>query len=321
MLFGDGEPMSDFLSNLAARNLDVMAEVVQPRLTSLFEPQATTGKFLNESSMALELPVESLAPDESTFAARRALRPRPMPRANPELPEISAPLRNENAGSAFTPLPRSTRRNIERTFDEQPPATEISVLSDQPQNLAVQFAPVRPRLPLLPRAEVAPPLAVETERHDTRAEKLTSFFSPATPLLAPSFNAEMALRQAAPAKLDHDEDTMKPKRDSAVQPTPPAISERVIVERHLTATEPQVSNRATRTIRPTAVVAQPYGKPVITDTTPSAVKPEPAPTIQVTIGRIEVRATPPSSSKRQPATVPVMSLDDYLRQRAGGGHP
>jgi hypothetical protein len=45
-----------------------------------------------------------------------------------------------------------------------------------------------------------------------------------------------------------------------------------------------------------------------------------APTIHVTIGRIEVRATPPPVSvqpKSRPAA-PLMSLDDYLRQRGGG---
>ncbi len=50
--------------------------------------------------------------------------------------------------------------------------------------------------------------------------------------------------------------------------------------------------------------------------------PDPAPsTIQVTIGRIEVRATPPppsqSQGKRSPSS--VMSLDQYLHQRAKGG--
>jgi hypothetical protein len=48
----------------------------------------------------------------------------------------------------------------------------------------------------------------------------------------------------------------------------------------------------------------------------------PAPTIQVTIGRIEVRATPaatplPQAARSAPA---VMSLDDYLNQRVKGGH-
>ncbi len=44
-----------------------------------------------------------------------------------------------------------------------------------------------------------------------------------------------------------------------------------------------------------------------------------APTIQVTIGRIEVRATPPAAPvpKPRPAS-PTLSLDDYLRQRNEG---
>jgi hypothetical protein len=49
-----------------------------------------------------------------------------------------------------------------------------------------------------------------------------------------------------------------------------------------------------------------------------------APTIQVTIGRIEVRAiptpVPSTSAQRQQVAPPVMSLDDYLSQRAKGGH-
>jgi len=48
----------------------------------------------------------------------------------------------------------------------------------------------------------------------------------------------------------------------------------------------------------------------------------PAPTIQVTIGRIEVRTTPAATPRPQAArSAPsVMSLDDYLNQRARGGH-
>ena len=57
------------------------------------------------------------------------------------------------------------------------------------------------------------------------------------------------------------------------------------------------------------------------ETTPVA---STTPTIQVTIGRIEVRATPPEASatpvQRQSSGPAVKSLDDYLRQRAKGGH-
>lgn len=47
----------------------------------------------------------------------------------------------------------------------------------------------------------------------------------------------------------------------------------------------------------------------------------PAPTIQVTIGRIEIRATPPPSTPVRAArsATPKLNLDDYLRSRNGGG--
>src|SRR6266566_8766799 len=48
----------------------------------------------------------------------------------------------------------------------------------------------------------------------------------------------------------------------------------------------------------------------------------PAPMIQVTIGRIEVRATPPPAPHSQPrrSGPAVMGLDEYLSQRARGGY-
>jgi hypothetical protein len=44
------------------------------------------------------------------------------------------------------------------------------------------------------------------------------------------------------------------------------------------------------------------------------------PTIQVTIGRIEVRATVAAATpaRKTPAKSPTMSLDEYLKQRNGG---
>lgn len=47
---------------------------------------------------------------------------------------------------------------------------------------------------------------------------------------------------------------------------------------------------------------------------------KPAPTIQVTIGRIEVRASPPAARSHPKAKEhQPMSLDQYLRGRNGGG--
>jgi hypothetical protein len=46
----------------------------------------------------------------------------------------------------------------------------------------------------------------------------------------------------------------------------------------------------------------------------------PVPSVQVSIGRVEVRAVfvPPPSAARRPAPAPALSLDDYLKQREKG---
>jgi hypothetical protein len=49
-------------------------------------------------------------------------------------------------------------------------------------------------------------------------------------------------------------------------------------------------------------------------------EPNPAPTVNVTIGRVEVRATPAApASTPKPRSAPVMTLEEYLQRRATGG--
>lgn len=58
---------------------------------------------------------------------------------------------------------------------------------------------------------------------------------------------------------------------------------------------------------------EPTARQFVTDRTAEA------PTIQVTIGRVEIRATVASTPTRKtPTQSPVMSLDEYLKQRNGG---
>ena len=64
-------------------------------------------------------------------------------------------------------------------------------------------------------------------------------------------------------------------------------------------------------------IARPAG-PKVVQVGPDEVA-ESAPIINVTIGRIEVRATNAPPAPRRQSAAPLMSLDDYLRQRAGGG--
>jgi hypothetical protein len=65
-----------------------------------------------------------------------------------------------------------------------------------------------------------------------------------------------------------------------------------------------------------AIVPTIRSLPPIAPLSPAATTP---PTINVTIGRVEVRAVPPPAQQRaKPKPASVLSLEDYLRQRAKG---
>jgi hypothetical protein len=130
--------------------------------------------------------------------------------------------------------------------------------------------------------------------------------------------------------------TSSPKRQSHLLES---VVQRIVTERVVSPVEPLA--KVTPHIQPSSspttipstsatVVVQPqvmpYVEPKASAPTQVTATPEPMPTIQVTIGRIEVRATPPPTppSQRQRETLPrsappVMSLDEYLNQRAKGG--
>jgi hypothetical protein len=67
-----------------------------------------------------------------------------------------------------------------------------------------------------------------------------------------------------------------------------------------------------------AEATMPAGARRAADTAGSALAVPPAPTVQVTIGRIEVRAAPAPAQATRRAAAPLLSLDEYLRQRSGG---
>lgn len=80
-----------------------------------------------------------------------------------------------------------------------------------------------------------------------------------------------------------------------------------------------------RPSEPATVVVRPYVTPYVEPEVPAvpgpAETPKPEPAIQVTIGRVEVRAMPapaPPPQRRRPAA-PMMSLEEYLHRRTKGG--
>jgi hypothetical protein len=103
-------------------------------------------------------------------------------------------------------------------------------------------------------------------------------------------------------------------REKSIEQSAPARSATTAVSSPSSPPEPAIPPTSPL-VTPPIVLVPPLPKP----DKPAAPSKAP-PTIQVTIGRVEVRATPPPTPvpKKRRHTAPVMSLDNYLRQRNGG---
>lgn len=122
-----------------------------------------------------------------------------------------------------------------------------------------------------------------------------------------------------PATNEHDLPlvAMQPQREAAAPLPQQIISSSQRGDIPVFPTREIQHFKETRLVAPATAIA-----PTLPVT--SAIEPTtPLPTIQVTIGRIEVRATPPAAPtgplQRQRTEPVVKSLDDYLRQRTKGG--
>jgi hypothetical protein len=161
---------------------------------------------------------------------------------------------------------------------------------------------------------------------------------PLEPVPQPIMIERIALRQdprAAGIGAGTEAALLRSTGQQEPRPPRPVAIQLSDVEGVTPPTEPSLTDTAHSGLPPTqgvsspivaTIVARPQVVPYVKPTTPPTMSeptaaPELAPTIQVTIGRIEVRATPPPapSPQRQRVAPPVMSLDEYLRQRASGG--
>lgn len=154
---------------------------------------------------------------------------------------------------------------------------------------------------------------------------------------------EAGVRLNAPFDLPAAQTT---KKNAARQPPDllPALPESKShqVNRRVTVEQNIVLEQSQRSIGPMPVESSPPGRVPSTKVPAVIVQPhntmlahptkavvselpepiQPEPTVQVTIGRIEIRASmdaAPRRESRRSAASKLMSLDDYLRQRAEGG--
>ena len=297
--------MSNLLSSLIAKTTET-AVVLQPRPHALFETAgpAAMPSVPGESPETAESPPQPIQPPAP-------VEPRhPVPEIKPATvqPQFK-PIKQKQAAAESTPASHPSA---------PPPLTAGKSSPDLSAVAAPEPTPTGDRLP---RPQ---PIVVET--HLVREQ----------PVLRPQIRQIVAQETAVPTiktKQEHAEigpkDPPNPPARLDSPPVPPFPKMETPKTKHMTETiqttvitalaGPNAAPRQPEAIVPMQAIPHmpPEQKRPVTDATP------PEPVIQVHIGRIEVRATQPETAppkKQRP--LPVMDLDDYLRQRSGqGGKP
>ena len=283
--------MSDYLHNLVARTLNA-APVVQPRLASLFESGSTVVGTMGRASFETETPRDDPS-GGPTLRAPTAIS------ASVPAPQLQPRVKDKIEADAFDHKKAGADRDPGN--HEVSPAVVVRHLSPLPATARLS-APVAgqelsPHLSALRIHEDAPPKAAapqaasEPERLATERDREENW-----PQLQPG------IRQLVDQQLTRLQSAtpVDGGRSGREQSSPVTVATLRIPTQRQDHT----------TIKPTPHIVR---EPVATT--------EPAPTINVTIGRVEVRAifpqpTAPRVSQRQPPT--AMSLDEYLKRRNEG---
>jgi hypothetical protein len=314
--------MSDFLSNLVFRSSGA-ASVIQPRLPSLFEPTTPhAGSFTPASSGGDEgqRKAPTLFEDVEVAPAHSAVDEVRVPAAlrvdDPSAGRSAAQERQAPAISDRSLPP--FKSDFEEVRDRSLPALEAR--SDEAsvgRNLRPSVARREElaREPLYPR-----PKTVPAPREPTAVDLIA-------PTDLPESNSAVLKRSSAPPAPP----IIRGKRDDRDRPSSDLKDATINVIRQLSqTTEPEVEVENARApfariqgsvTRTPASIGQPTAPRFeFARNIPPPKVARPEPDIQISIGRIEVRAVSqqPTMQKERPAS-PVMSLKDYLLHRSKQG--
>lgn len=250
---------------------------------------------LFENDRRLKTPARSV--ESSTGLEPVAPRNQRIPHSSDEALPTPARIPTSNAGPLVgKPLQPSADEPLEPSKPpSSTPARDVTRLEFRPAPVK-RSAEINSALPLSssPQQAVAPP-----------RKKLS----------APGQSSPPSFQRAPSAVLE--------------QPAPSSAIERVVVQRITETIEKDQSTPVPLTTlipRPGAELLLPpthKARSNLLPSSPNAAGAEVPPSetiINVSIGRIEVRATPPKAARpeRQRNAPQVMNLDDYLRQRSGG---
>lgn len=280
--------MSNFLNNLMGRSRGTI-EVIQPRLPSLFEPYRRgegLGIWLSSPKPHTQA-IATVTPDDRQGPSTSSLPGTERPKAQPE-PGLEALWRAESRPPVLVPhrvVPPEPEEAISPST--APDNLTIARVSATSQN-SEQVVASDGGFP----ASTGLPGGRDQQRAGASQIHRTFFGNSA---LSGELRAALGSRQTEAGtqeRPNHPQPEMTSTELSA--PTTP----------HRSAVRPPVFERA--------------GVPKVSELSPGA---SAAPSVQVSIGRVEVRAVFPAPTVRRPGPArsrPAMSLDDYLSRGRGG---
>jgi hypothetical protein len=318
--------MNSYLHHLTSRALDAVS-VLKPRLPSWFEPVSPGKAVLQEISQDALAPTHPVRapsvwppPQNMGFSATFRPLPAPEPLPTPNRPTESDAIVLQQPGAqpgagevrvehetherhevliehrieekrlstaSATPEPRSAERRETVGLTKDPRSQNPDLPPAQ-----IPFSPAN----LLPRSLV--PVATI---HTVHQEALPAVPEPASPP-PPRENKPLPVATLVPKPVP------PPAIPEPVSPPPPRENKPLPVAALVPKPVPPPAMPVPRS----ASILR--GEPVSLPFEPEA------PSIQVTIGRVEVRAVsspPPAAAPRSRPAAPMLSLEDYLKQKDG----
>jgi hypothetical protein len=276
--------MSDYIGNLIARTVSPAA-AVRPQLPSLFEPAPAVREAKSEPEFEHENFVEQ--------------------------PPVTRPSEKLAATPLSIPTPRrSVLREAEQTVPDISRARKILETSQKseparlPISIRYQSTSREPSRIFFPRGDGKP-------SPEPEAPVQPRIFRRAAPTLRKDKRSNSTRRRADVIK--------SPRRDVIA-----SASHEVGAREETRRSEPAVASKpvVVPELRKHELLkwsgVQPV-VPTVRSLPPIRPLPPASPTINVTIGRVEIRAVqPPARQQAKPKPATVLSLEDYLRQRAKG---
>jgi hypothetical protein len=294
--------MSNFLSNLAARSLN-KAKVVRPRLPSLFEPQNSLFIGTETEYLRSEYPIEDVH-EEAAIENRSNDSPK---------------MRNIEMKHSDASLGNKSRHEIEtRPEDFEQHVLRPKRMENKPQ-----------------AASEGPSLAQENRSNHSQASTAWETMNDID-IANHRLKPEPAFEDNIPeGSMSYDEvrhhlravgslpeiGRQKATEFAAFRRGSEPISARVFRGQQQPVQSVVRADRS-EMVNTNAHPMYPHGTHYSEPAALRQIKPmnAPEPAIEVTIGRIEVRATPSTSQPRvQSQKSSKMSLDEYLHQRSEGG--